>query len=88
VKSVGGRRRAKGLGFIRFPVSNSRSLPTHTRREHLPLDASLFYELSFSNFPLLYSYRSGVTCPYPADAKQRGFFCGVERLPDVSLRPS
>ncbi len=36
----------KGLCFRRFPVSNSRSLPTHTRREHFPLDASLFYELS------------------------------------------
>ncbi len=60
--TAGGRRQAKGLMRIRFPVSNSRSLPTHTRREHLPLDASLFYELSFSNFPLLYSSRSGVLC--------------------------
>jgi len=54
-------------------VSNSRSLPTHTRREHFPLNASLFYELSFSNFPLLYSSRSGVTCHPPPDAKQRVF---------------
>jgi hypothetical protein len=69
--TAGGRRRAKGLCFIRFPGSNTRSLPTHTRRERFPLDASLFYELSFSNFPLLYSSRSGVLCAYPADAKQR-----------------
>jgi hypothetical protein len=66
--TAGCRRRAKGLCFIRLPVSNSRSLPTHTRREHLPLDASLLNELSFSNFPLLYSSRSGVTCLHPADA--------------------
>jgi hypothetical protein len=57
-------------------VSNTRSLPAHTRREHFPLDASLLNELSFSNFPLLYSSRSGVLCPPTPDAKQRGFAPG------------
>jgi hypothetical protein len=66
---AGGRRRAKGLCFIRFPVSNSRSLPTHARREHFPLDARLFCESSFSNFPLLHSSRSGVLCHPTADPK-------------------
>lgn len=38
----------------------------------------LWFALVFSKFPkrnfrLLYSTRSGVVCPYPADAKQRGF---------------
>jgi hypothetical protein len=54
--------------FHKVPVSNARSLPTHTRREHFPLDASLLNELPFSSFPLLYSSRSGVLCPYPPDA--------------------
>jgi hypothetical protein len=38
------------------------------RREHFPLDASLLNELSFSNFPLLYSSRSGVLCHPKPDA--------------------
>jgi hypothetical protein len=57
-------------------VSNARSLPTRTRREHLPLDASLLNELSFSNFPLLYSSRSGVLCHPKPDAKQRALSLG------------
>ena len=52
-------------------MSNTRSLPAHTHREHLPLDAILFYELSFSNFPLLYSSPSGVLCHPTAGAEHR-----------------
>jgi hypothetical protein len=50
------------------------------RREHFPLDASLLNELSFSNFPLLYSSQSGVLCHPTAGAEHRAFSFGAARL--------
>jgi len=58
----------------------------HAHREHFPLDASLFYELSFSNFPLLYSSASGVTCPSKSGAEHRRLFSGRNRGPEDSPR--
>jgi hypothetical protein len=77
-----GRKRAKGLKLIWFPNSNLRSLPAHTRREHFPLDASLLNELSFSNFPLLYSSRSGVLCHTSTRCEAACSLIGAAQMPD------
>jgi hypothetical protein len=48
--------------FHKVPREQLALAPNATRREHFPLDARLFCEASFSNFPLLHSTRSGVLC--------------------------
>jgi len=67
--------------FHKVPREQLALAPNAAAKRAFPFRCQSFYELSFSNFPLLYSSRSGVTCHPQPDAAGSVLFSRLARLP-------
>ena len=81
-RSIRHARRSRILGPKSFHHTTVPAAVENGHLNHGLLDASLFYELSFSNFPLLYSSASGVLCHAYSRCRAP---CSFSRSPRLSM---